>query len=145
MVYRANETQAAFREPTADFCEQANSLGATLEPGGTGSLHVGASDLADELVFLPVGCSRTELSHRFAKRPSAFVDKLLALSRDDRVSPALVWLKNGAIVSINRARFRVGMNETLNAWRVEHGCEITVTKEAQSPNGFLSISFGGAD
>lgn len=140
IVFRANPMSDEWRELSSDFCELVNTLGTTLEPGGSGVIHVPESDVADELVLLPVGCTRMDLSRRFPDRPTEFIDNLLTLSRDDRICPALIWLRNGSVISVNPAKFTVGVNLTLQSWKTRGRRGITVTKELQSTNGFLSVS-----
>jgi hypothetical protein len=65
---------------------------------------------------------------------------LAVLSQDDRRCPALIWLRDGEVASVNRANFKVGLNAKLQSWRLQQSREIQVSKELQSPNSFLSLN-----
>jgi|GEM_PF-5847172 len=129
-----------YQKQTLAFGAQVNFLGETLEPGGVGAIHVADND-ADELVLLPAYCSYTELQNSFLTKRSSLIDKLFSISRDDRACPALVWLRNERILSINPVNFKVGIHLTPRIWRLQGSREILLRKESKSPNGFLSIRF----
>lgn len=135
-VYLMNDE---WRERSSAFVEQVNSLGKTMKPGEVGVIRISGS-YADKIVLMPYGCDRIDIERCFLDRPAAFINDLLKKSRDDRTFPALIWLRNGDIISINPAKFTVGVNVILQSWKVRGDREIRVTKELQSPNGFLSVS-----
>jgi hypothetical protein len=45
------------------------------------------------------------------------------------------------ILSINSAKFEVGLNEGLRSWDLNRSREIPMAKEFQSANSFLSLVF----
>ena len=119
--------------------QQINALGESLEPGGTGVVNVPASD-ADELILLPPYCNEARLRRRFSDRPTSFVASLVNLTNNDKVC-RLIWVRDGKIISVNSADFRVGMNlPGAQAWKLDESREIRVTNELQSANPFLSLN-----
>jgi hypothetical protein len=121
-----------------EFVAQVNLLGPTLAPGAFGTIHV-SECAADELILLPAFCDRSALANNFAGRSLQFIDTLYDISRIDQTK--LIWVRRGRMVSINPARFNVGVTATLRSWPLHGSREIRVTKESQSPNGFVSLVF----
>lgn len=140
-VLRAKSGPDRWRARSKAFRSQVNTLGKTLGPGDVGVVRVSASD-ADELILLPAFCPQEVLVRHFPGRPVSLVDALWTLSRDDRLCPALVWIRGGSVVSINRAGFTTGVDNTFPlSWQVRDGCDIGVVKEWRSANPFLSLVF----
>jgi len=137
-VFRQWFIDEGWQTLSADFVEQVNSLGATLEPGGIGTINVSSSD-ADELVLLPAYYHRDALARHFPDKPPKFIDEVVIRSPHEQ--DALIWLRGGKVISINPAKFTVGMNLTVQSWKLNGSREIKVVKETQSPNSFLSLYF----
>jgi len=135
MIFRARSTNDEWQTLSAELVAQVNTLGTTLVRGGVGTIRVSKSG-ADELVLRPAYCNRDTLTAHFPDRPSAFINEFPAPSGGDR----LVWMRGGRTLSINPAKFTVGMNVTLVSWALNGVREIKVVKESQSPNGFLSLN-----
>lgn len=139
-LYRQKLRADEWRGRSVEFVEQVNALGEKLEPGGSGVIHVTAGD-ADELILLPAYSTREALGRSLPGRPPALLERLYEVSGDGHTSPALVWLRGERILSINPAKFTVGLNLTPHSWALRERREIRVTQEAQSPNPFLSLFF----
>lgn len=123
-----------------DFAEQVNLLGQNLEPGETGEIHVHAPD-ADELIILPYGISRPVIADRLPNRSTEFIEYLDNLSDFDTRTPALIWMRDGEILSVNYLHTVVGFHIDLKSWELQEPLEIVVAKEKTSPNSFLSLYF----
>jgi hypothetical protein len=128
-----------WRDCSSAFIEQVNALGRDLEPGGNGVIHVSAED-ADELILLPAHSTREELNRSLPGRRPILIDTLYNVSCDDSTSPALVWLRGRRVLSINPAKFSVGLNSAPRSWTFRRSRDIQVAKEARSPNSFLSLT-----
>jgi hypothetical protein len=139
-LLRSKTTNEEWRQRSSAFVEQVNSLGTTLEAGGVGFVHIDEC-IADQITLMPPYLRKRDIIERFPSRSPAFHDELFSISCDDRISPAIVWLRNGRILSVNPARFTVGVNFALQSWNLKGRSEIRVTKELESPNTFLSVSF----
>lgn len=132
--------QWKWEKHTADFVDQANTLGATLPPGGVGFIKLSPCEV-DELLLVPAYCTIEQLRKCLLGLPAQLIDYLFDISNDDRIAPALVWIHEDKVISINRAKFTTGVNFKLKSWKVNACRDIKVIKEKSSPNGFLSISF----
>lgn len=137
--YKKLLVKTDWEKRSMSFVGQANSLGAELEPGHVGHITV-ATCQADELVLLTPYCTQGELERQFSDRPKEFQDQLSDFSHGLR-TPALVWIQNGRILSINRLEFTIPTNLSVKCWDVRGGRIIRIRKEEESPNGFLSIYF----
>jgi hypothetical protein len=58
MVVRQQSVRESWDRQTADFVDQVNALGVSLEPGGVGTIHVPES-VADDLSSYPGMARRT--------------------------------------------------------------------------------------
>src|SRR5262249_48355950 len=117
-LFRSKSIKDRCGKCSADVVQQINALGESLEPGGTGVVDVPASD-ADELILLPAYCNEEDLRRRFSDRPLSFVASLLSNTNNDRVC-RLIWVRDGKIISVNSADFRVGMNlPGAQAWKLD--------------------------
>ena len=123
-----------------EFVKQTNTLGMNLNPGAIGTFDVVAPN-ADELILLPAYCSSSVLEAHFRTRSSEFAQQLLSAARDDRNCPALVWVRDGRIISVNPVQFSVGVDLTLLSWPIHRRRIITVAKELETPNSFFSLRF----
>jgi hypothetical protein len=85
--------------------------------------------------------SEDELRYRFSQLPEGLTESLLKISRDARKCPMLIWLQGGRIRSVHHAEFTVGINFTVQCWKLTTTREIKIKKELDSPNGFLSLVF----
>jgi hypothetical protein len=138
-VVQRCRTSSEWQQRSDEFARRINSVGARLAPGGTEAMELHASD-ADELILLGFACSREQLRARFPRRNSALTEQLVETSWERRRCPALIWLRNGRIISRNRIAFNVAANISVQSWSLQGRREINVTKERNSPNGFLSVS-----
>jgi hypothetical protein len=138
-IFRAKSMNEEWQKRSDVFAEQLNSLGTELEPGGVGVIEVPAS-AADELILLGYGCTRNDLWARFPDRRASFIEDLLRISRDKHTCPALLWLRNGRVISRNGVTIKVGANISVQSWTLQGRRQIKVAKELESPNGFLSVS-----
>ena len=123
-----------------DFAGQVNSLGKNLEPGETGEIHVHAPD-ADELIVLPYGIPGPAIARRLPNRSTELIDYLDHLSDFDTRTPALIWMRDGEILSANYFHTVVGFHIDLKSWKFQDSLDIEVAKEKTSPNSFLSLYF----
>ena len=139
-VIRGVFVENIWQKRSSSFVKQVNELGATMKPGEVGTIYLADCD-ADVLVMLPAYCTNAELRDRLSDVPAVCVDMIERLPRDDHTCPALVWLRNGHIVSVNRTIFSVGFNLIPHSWKLDNNNEIRVKKEVRSPNGFLSLYF----
>jgi hypothetical protein len=144
LTSRMNARDDEWRNSSLAFIKQVNTLGMTLKPGGSGLIYIPPTK-ADCLILLPYASTREEIADGLRGQHLENIDDLLSLSRDNNTSPALIWLKNGRIVSINSAKFSVGVNLKMRYWKLDQYKNIQIKKERWSPNSFLSINFLGED
>lgn len=142
LLIRNKNMNDQWNERSMDFVNQVNSLGTNLPSGEVGIINLPPCG-ADELILLPAYCTREELVRQLPDHQPQFLNDLIGISRNDRISPALVWIRNGEPISINHVKFAVGIKLTLKRWKLHGPYEIKIIKEKHSPNDFQSISFVG--
>jgi hypothetical protein len=137
-LFRLKSINKEWQKRADAFAGQLNALGRGLEPGGIGMIQLPASE-ADELIFLALACSREVLRDHFPDRSPAFIEDLYRMSWDEHFGASLIWLQNGRVVSRNPVAINVAINLTVQSWTLRGRRQITVAKELESPNGFLSL------
>jgi hypothetical protein len=134
--------ERVFRKASDQFDERIAKCYHSFKPGEAGQFEVTiAPGEADQVLYLPKYLEQTDC--RAFNLDAGTAELLYGISQS-HTAPALIWLKDGQIESVQHLKLQVGLSsEGMQKWRVaENGLvRIHVRKEMQSPNSFLSLEF----
>jgi hypothetical protein len=140
IVIKMRFDNSFWQSTTSQFAEEINLLSDSLPPGAFGTISVDAES-ADELILVPQMASRADIVSSLPSHSASVIDRICRISKNERLSPAAVWLKHGHVVYVGHLQFRVGVDLTPRSWDLRKSNVICIEKEAKSMNGFLSVRF----
>jgi hypothetical protein len=138
-VFAPDSQDPEFRRASESFAAQVNKLGSALGPGEQGVVTLDLSG-SHQLILLAPYCPKNRVES-CAGRNQKLVDSLARMAMSDANCPALIWLRDGKIVAIKKARLETAIYFQICCWTLKDHLAVRVEKEASSPNPFLSLRF----